>query len=45
MFGAIDMWGGSSQKPTTQRQILTTDNDTDAHAVQDLTHQRENAQA
>lgn len=33
MFGAIDMWGGSSQKPTTQRQILTADNDADAAAV------------
>lgn len=26
MFGAIDMWGGSSQKPSTQRQIRTGDN-------------------
>lgn len=26
MFGAIDMWGGSSQKPTTQPQISTSDN-------------------
>jgi hypothetical protein len=38
-FGAIDMWGGSSQKPSTQRQILTDDNDPDAAAAHALTHQ------
>ncbi|MFV0459602.1 MAG: VOC family protein [Actinomycetales bacterium] len=36
-FGAIDMWGGSSQKPSTQRQILTVDNDSDAAATSTLT--------
>jgi 2,3-dihydroxy-p-cumate/2,3-dihydroxybenzoate 3,4-dioxygenase len=44
-FGAIDMWGGSSQKPSTQRQILTDDNDADAAAVQALSHQPETSPA
>ena len=44
-FGAIDMWGGSSQKPSTQRQILTDDNDADAAAVQALSHQSETSPA
>jgi 2,3-dihydroxy-p-cumate/2,3-dihydroxybenzoate 3,4-dioxygenase len=39
MFGAIDMWGGSSQKPTTQRQILTSDNDPDSTSLDSLTTQ------
>ena len=39
------MWGGSSQKPSTQRQILTDDNDADAAAVQALSHQSETSPA
>lgn len=34
MFGAIDMWGGSSQKPSTQQQIVTADNS--SHGVESV---------